>query len=253
LLHFVDVELFQAGDVQRDYRHDLSHEPKLDDIPHDMKDPRYIQAGMLPFRIEQCYRELVSSMHENRLTAPSIRQQEGKTAVYWAGYLAHYSADNTQPQHATLDYKSQSYFADKRRSPNVHAEVEYRMCDDEVNEFASLRREFWPMFVKELAEFDDPVQTKDLWRASVEVSLKSYEALPLIGLAAMHATRQGGTPDHPQGAAGAFDTEDFFHFKGPYMGREMSVMEMKAIQTAWAVKRIETVWRQAWEEANPAH
>jgi hypothetical protein len=29
----------------------------------------------------------------------------------------------------------------------------------------------------------------------------------------------------------------------------MSVMEMKALQTAWAVKRIERTLRQAWDEA----
>jgi hypothetical protein len=34
------------------------------------------------------------------------------------------------------------------------------------------------------------------------------------------------------------------------MGREMSVMEMKAIQTAWAVKRIQKVYRMAWDEAS---
>ena len=34
-----------------------------------------------------------------------------------------YAQDNTQPHHATADYKSESYFADKRRPPNVHSEM----------------------------------------------------------------------------------------------------------------------------------
>ncbi|HEY7090532.1 MAG TPA: hypothetical protein VH518_20710, partial [Tepidisphaeraceae bacterium] len=182
--------------------------------------------------------------------APDASSQEGKTATYWAGYLAHYLADNTQPQHATIDYKSQTYFADKRKAPNVHSEVEYRMCDDANNDFMALRQEYWPLFVKYLDEFKDPVESKDPWESSVQTSLKSYEALPMIGLAAMQAAKQGGTPEHPEGeAAATFDTEAFFHFKGQYMGREMTVTEMKAIQTAWAVIRIQRFYRQAWDQA----
>src|SRR5450432_1748283 len=249
LLHFFDLEIFVEGDTKRQYKHDLSAKPKLTDFPHDMKDPRYIQSGMLPLRIEYCYHQLVQCIRDAKLTAPDIEQQEGKTAIYWAGYIAHYLGDNTQPQHATIDYKSQTYFANKRKAPNVHAEVEYKMCDDDKDDHMSLRQEYWPMFVKDVDDFNDPVTSKDLFQSSVAVSLQSYDALPMIGLAAMKAAGQGGTPDHPQGdLPGGFDTEVFFHFRGQYMGREMTVMEMKAIQTAWAVQRIQKVLRQAWDE-----
>ena len=60
-------------------------------------------------------------------------------AAKWAGYLAHYLEDNTQPQHATEDYKSRSYFADKRNSPNVHWDVEGRLMDDEEADYPQLR------------------------------------------------------------------------------------------------------------------
>src|SRR5437764_1692767 len=107
---------------------------------------------------------------------------------------------------------SQTYSADKRKAPNVHGEVEYKMCDEQANDYPSLRQEYWPLFLKQLDEFQDPVQTKDLWQATLEVSLRSYDALPMIGLAAMHAAKQAGTPDHPTGEASpTFDTEDFFH------------------------------------------
>jgi hypothetical protein len=33
------------------------------------------------------------------------------------------------------------------------------------------------------------------------------------------------------------------------MGREMTVLEMKAYQQAWAVRRVEKIWRQAWDES----
>jgi hypothetical protein len=68
--------------------------------------------------------------------------------------------------------------------------------------------------------------------------MQSYDALPLIGRAAAQA-----------GTKTPFDTEAFFRFRGQFMGREMSVLEMKAIQTAWAVRRIQTTWRRAWDEA----
>jgi hypothetical protein len=206
---------------------------------------------MLPFRVRECYGNLVASLKANRLADEPGKYPRDEHAVKWAGYLAHYAADNTQPQHATADYKSAAYFSDKRKAPNVHAEMEYRMCDDEHEDFADLRGEFWPLFLAALENEQDPAtDDKDLFRATVQVSLASYDALPLIGQAAMAAARQGGTPERPAGAAEPFDTRAFFRFKGNYRGREMTVMEMKAIQSAWAVKRIEKLWVMAWEEAH---
>ena len=40
---------------------------RLDHFPHDMGDERYRRAGMLPFRVEQCYGELVKILREKRL------------------------------------------------------------------------------------------------------------------------------------------------------------------------------------------
>jgi hypothetical protein len=205
---------------------------------------------MLPHRIEYCYGKLVESIRAGRLHAPTAAEQEGKTATYWAGYLVHYLADNTQPHHATLDYKSQSYFANRRRAPNVHSEMEYRILDDEKEGFPQLRKEYWTLLEIQLADRSDPITTADTFRASLEVSDISYDALPLIGLAAMHAAGQRGTPDDPQGdIAGKFDTEAFMRFRGTFRGQEMTVMEMKAKQTAWAVTRIEKTLRQAWKDA----
>ncbi|HWP40548.1 MAG TPA: hypothetical protein VNL70_06440 [Tepidisphaeraceae bacterium] len=252
MLHFIDLELLWPDQSRRRYRHDLSNKPLLQDIPRNIDDPRLVQAGMLPHRVEQCYRELVAAIRAGRLHAPAADlQQKYQTATYWAGYLSHYLADNTQPHHATVDYKSQSYFANPAKAPNIHAEMEYRMCDDEHEPFTDLRQEYWQMLLRQLREFEDPIQTEDPFQATVEVSLRSYDALPLIGLAAMSAAGQAGTPDHPTGQiSGTFDTRAFFRFTGPYMGRQMSVLEMKAIQSAWAVKRIQRVLRQAWVEAH---
>ena len=252
LLHYIDLELFLTGDAKREYRHGLSGKPKIDDVPRDVKDPRYAQAGMLPFRVEDCYKKLVEQIKTGRLTD---RNGQGggrdEHAAKWAGYLAHYLEDNTQPQHATIDYKSAAYFAEKRKAPNVHAQVEYIMADDEFDDHLALREEYWPLLVKQIDAVEDPVKTDDLFRATLEVALASYDALPLIGTAAMAAAKQAGTPEKPEGpASDKFDTETFFRHRGTFMGREMSVMEMKAYQQAWAVKRVQRVWRRAWDEAH---
>jgi hypothetical protein len=249
LLHYVDLEFFVADETKRSYAHDLSGKPKSTDVPDDPKDPRWARAGMLPFRVRECYGEMVKAIRAGRPADEPGQYPRDEHAVKWAGYLAHYAADNTQPQHATVDYKSSAYFADKRKAPNVHAEMEYRMCDDAAEDYADLRAEFWPQFEKALGEMKDPVETTDVFRGTVEVSCASYEALPLIGLAAMAASKQAGTPEKPQGPAEAFDTRVFFRFKGPYRGGQSTVMEMKARQAAWAVLRIERLWLQAWAEA----
>ncbi len=250
-LHYIDLEVFVTGSQKREYKHDLSGKPKLADIPRDMTDPRWKQAGMLPFRVVDCYQNLVAEIRGNRLNDAPGQYPKDDHAAHWAGFLAHYLEDNTQPQHATIDYKSAVYFANKRKAPNVHAQVEYDLADDEFDDHTALRKEFWPLFAKDLSDVKDPIETKDLWQATCEVSLASYDALPMIGVAAMAAARQGGTPEHPEGdIAGKFDTEIFYHSKGQYMGRTTTVLEMKAYQHAWAEKRVEKILRRAWDEAH---
>lgn len=254
-LHFTDLEFFMPDPADRNYKDDLSHKPKLSDFPRDPKDARWKQAGMLPFRVEDTYGRLVAALRAGRLVDTDGQYPHDEHAAKWAGYLAHYLEDNTQPQHATIDYKSRTYFSKAAglRTPNVHWDVEGRLLDDEANDYMTLREEFWPLFVKALDEVKDPVETQDVWTATLEVMLKSYEALPLIGRAAMAGYHVGGTPEAPEGhAADTLDVDAFFHFKGSYGGREMTVLEMKAHQTAWAVKRVERVWRQAWEQSQQA-
>ena len=250
-LHYIDLELFVTGSQKREYKHDLSGKPKLQDIPRDMKDPRWIQAGMLPFRVVDCYNKLVTQLRAHHYNDKLGQYPKDEHSAHWAGFLAHYCEDNTQPQHATIDYKSSAYFANKRKAPNVHAQVEYELADDADDDHMTLRQEYWPAFVKALGDVNDTTDLADLWKATCETSLASYDALPMIGVAAMAATKQGGTPDHPQGDTGQkFSTETFYHAKGTYMGREMTVLEMKAYQQAWAVKRVQRVLLKAWDDAH---
>ena len=244
LLHFVDLELFMPDESQRRYRPDLSSKPKLSDLPRDHTDPRYARAGMLPFRVEQCQRELARAIREDRLNDKPAQFPRDDHAARWAGFLAHYVQDNTQPHHATEDYRSASYFgANPRGAPNVHADMEYRLIDDEFEDYPALRAELWDLLIEQLEAFEDPVQVTDPFVGTIEVALHSYDALPLIGQAAVAA--YGGTPDRP----GKFDPEAFYHFKGKVGDSEFTILDLKARQLAWAVRRTERAWLGAWEMA----
>ena len=244
-LHFIDIELFNPDPARRKYLPDLSSRPALADFPRDINDDRYKQAGMLPFRVEDCFKHLVKSVRENHLLDAPGQYPRDEHATKWAGYLAHYVQDNTQPHHATLDYKSFSYFPNPRTAPNIHNQMEYIMVDDDKDDYMSLREEFWPALINALRDFHDPVQTADPWQSTLEVALKSYGALPLIGQAAAAATKPADSPTKPQ----LIDTPAFFHFKGIYLDRNTTVLEMKAHQQAWAIRRTQNLWRQAWDQA----
>ena len=246
-LHYIDVELFMRDEAAQKYAGDLSHKPALKDFPRDMADPRYKKAGMLPFAVEHSYRELVRCFRSKRLEDEPGRFPRDDHAMKWAGYLAHYLQDNTQPHHATEDYQSRSYFPairDPKKSPNVHGDIEYRMVDDEHNDYPDLREEFCSLFVEALEGVDDPGDSPDLWTSTLQVSLYSYDALPLIGKAAVAAYPRAG-----DAGGGQWNADVFFHFKGDCRGKQMTVLEMKAYQQAQAVRRTESIWLRAWNEA----
>lgn len=247
-LHFIDVEFFNPDAAKQTYADDLSAKPKLADFPKDRNDERYKRAGMLPFAVEYAYGQMTRAIKEGRLEdRPGLRPRDDH-AARWAGVLAHYLEDNTQPHHATEDYQSKSYFRpatrDPRRAPNVHSDVEYKLVDDDFNDYLDLRQQQWNLLLKALDEVQDPTDVRDPWGSTLAVSLASYDALPMIGRAAVAAYPEAG-----QSGAGPWKPEVFFHYKGQYQGREMTVMEMKARQQAWAVKRVARMWRAAWDEA----
>ncbi|HRK31158.1 MAG TPA: hypothetical protein PLD59_08775 [Tepidisphaeraceae bacterium] len=243
LMHFIELELFVAGNKQRKFAANLSAKPLLEDIRRDWRDERYIQAGYLPFAVETSYQRLVLAIRENRLEpADGVGGRDDDSAMRWAGYLAHYLQDNTQPHHSTVDFKSRSYFNDRRDAPDIHKELEWRMVDDERESFPELRSAYWDVLASALREFEDPISQTDPWLASVEVSFISYDCLPLIGEAAVAAATRN--PDRTW----HFDTARFFHHTGEVGGVKMSVLQMKARQQAWAVKRTQAMWLAAWRE-----
>ena len=262
-MHFVDAELFLPPGEANQYRPDLSGKPPVDAFPRDPADPRYAQAGLLPFRAQQSYDNLVAAIRAGRLADdgpyPDV-PSDSQTAERWAGYLAHYAADNSQPHHATVDYKSATYFDNRRDAPNVHSEVEYRMLDDKDEPFDDLRVELWPKLVAALADVQDPSTTDDVFTSTLEVMLHSYDALPLIGESAVAAVESAKREASTRPAAleevgrrpnvsDPFDTRAFFRHAGTVRGEPMTMLDVKAEQSALAVVRIEKLLRQAWREA----
>jgi len=247
-LHYIDVEYFMPEAAARKYAPDLSHKPALKDFPRDASDTRYQKAGMLPYAVERAYGELVRCLRANRLDDKDGKFPRDDHATKWAGYLAHYLQDNTQPHHASEDYQSRSYFSsmkDAKKTPNVHGDVEFRLVDDEQNDYAELREEFAGLFVEAMQDVEDPGKAADLWTQTLQVALYSYDALPLIGKAAV-----AGYPNAGEAGPGQFNAVAFFHFKGDCMGKQLTVLEMKARQQALAVKRTQTIWLRAWNEAH---
>src|SRR5687767_13339254 len=151
-LHFIDLEYYNADESKRAYADDLSNKPKLSDIPRDVTHERHKRAGMLPFRVEQCYSKLVEQIKAGRLKDKPGQFPRDEHAMKWAGLLAHYVEDNTQPQHATIDYQSETYFKNKRKAPKVHADMEYRLVDDERADYPAIRERMWEQFIKALDE-----------------------------------------------------------------------------------------------------
>ena len=222
--------------------------PKFEDIKRDPADPRLGEAGALPYRVAHSYQELVKAFREKRMTDKPGQFPRDEHAVKWAGYAAHYVQDNTQPHHSTWDYKSRAFFPQGVRAPDVHALVEYKPVDDEMNDYPELRAAYWPLFEKALKEVKDLSTSTDPWEASVQTSLISYDSVPLIGEAAVAAWDKDAKPDSPQDD-GRIDIVRFYNHRGQVNGREMSVLELKAHQQAWAVRRTQTIWLAAWKEA----
>lgn len=262
-MHFIDLELLMPGDGVKQYKHDLSNKPKLEEVPRDWRDPRLVQAGYLPWRVEQIYAELVKAFRENRMMPRDEHDRDN--ALVLAGYLTHYLADNTQPQHATIDFRSRAYFAIPQRAPDVHGMLEYGMVDWEGRPYPELREELWNELMAELAcadrqrELDAMLGERgriDPWTSTALVSFHSYDALRLIGEAAQAAVGQkvkDGDPSQPMDApargADQFDMEVFFRQRGTVNGCDTSLLEVKARQLSLAVLRIEAMLRQAWAEA----
>ncbi len=254
-MHFLDLEYLNTEKSKRVYKDDLSSLGDVKTFPRDFKDERYKESGLLPFSLQRSYDKLVECFKSGKLQPDANDPSNEDNALRWAGFLSHYAEDNLQPLHSTQDYKCASYFADRRKAPNVHAQIEYSMNDLEPGkapQFPELRTQFWELLMHELKTVKSPITvSNDPWLETLLVCEYSYKQIPLIGRAAMFAASQKGTPDKPEGPAGEFDTVKFFQF-AEANSPEKTVMKMKAHQQAIAVVRVAELLRRAWDESHPA-
>jgi len=255
-MHYCDLELFSSVGA---YKDDLSGKPQT--LPHDPQDPRYGRAGYAPLRIADVYGKLVAAF------GPGPHPADDAAALQWAGYLAHYVEDSTQPQHATVDFRSLSYLAG--HNPAVHAvthavaggatvveyrvtrgmkidphgDLEYQLFENAAPPRQALRQQYWQMLQEQLdaptAPATEPATAFDPFAFAQATFFDSYDCLPLVGRAA-----QAGHATEP------FDIAAFFGARGTVRGQEMSTLEMLSRQNAKAVLAVEKIYRQAWAQAH---
>lgn len=219
--------------------------PSITDVPRALTDTRLRDAGMLPHRVQQCYDQLVSHLRDGKLNDRPGQYPRDEHAAKWAGLLAHYAQDNTQPHHSTVDYKSRSYFPPELSNPpDVHALFEYGLGDGEHDDLMHLREQFWNHFASALDTVEDPARSTDPFESTIEISLYSYDALPLIGESAAAALNPTGPRD------ARLDPTRFYNGTGTFVGKEMTVLQLKAHQMALATVRTKKLWLAAWHAAH---
>ncbi len=254
-MHNLGAESFNGGDHQ--YHDDGSGKPDfLTAIPFDARDPRYRRGGFVPLRAQECYAKLVNA----------IRANDGPGTMRWAGYLAHYFQDSTQPHHATVDTKSIAYLAGQvpgvpaaasrpangaiaaARLPkgmNPHTDMEYTLFGSAAEPLATYRRVYWDQLQSALATPNPlsavhpvPAGADGVFRLDLMVLSDSYDALPLVGRAAAAAYRTG-----------TFDAAAFYGHAGVVDGHETTVAKLMGDRNAAAVRQVELLYRAAWAEA----
>jgi hypothetical protein len=120
--HYLDLEI-------------ISPQPKPSDIPrtrldaarlYTMKGIPYASGGFLPWRIEETFWALANAMRCDVASVP-----------FWAGLIAHYAADATQPLHATVRYDGLPDPANpgQKLFKGIHLDYEVTFLEDEGFEF----------------------------------------------------------------------------------------------------------------------
>jgi hypothetical protein len=246
-LHYLDLEQLHLRPERRLFSPTLAHKPTFAEVPRAVHDPRYARAGMLPFRAEQCYQNLIDALVEGRLQEPP-QPPFHQHAAKWAGYLAHYLADGWEPPHATVDYRFNWVFpGDAVAQAAVIEAFGVRLCDNPAEQPTGLRQQYWQSLQAARQELRGrggdrggglPIQSKDTWEASVEALRYSYDFLPHIGAAARAAY---------QPPAQTIDLATFYDHRDPKSGR--TLLEARASLQAMAILQIRQQWQRAWEDA----
>lgn len=265
-MHFTDMEWLSKEPV---FKKDLSNKPDLGAIPKDPKNAGWQEAGFVPFRVEESYKNLVSEFKKG---GGDFKNDD---ALHWTGYLAHYIEDAHQPLHATIDYRalsfldgkvstvhavrtklsnggeSVSYRVDRNAPINPHGDIEFQLFVNTNEPRKTLRQEFWKELTSRIDEkakdaAHQPVAIAGLGAAydgytlTLQILSDSYDYLPAIGKAA-----ESGY------SSGEFNPQSFFTSTDTVKGRQLDTIQLIADRNASAVLQVEAAFRHAWADAHP--
>ena len=133
-------------------------------ISRDMKDHRYVQAGMLPFRVEDCYKKLVDQLRAGRLTDASPASTRDEHAGNGRGTWHTILRTTRSPSTRRSTTRVHVFRGKGRKAPNVHAQVEYIMADDDNDDHMASARSIGRSWSKPWTRVEDPIKTDDLCR-----------------------------------------------------------------------------------------
>ncbi len=237
-LHYLDLELFHPDPERRGYAPDGSNRPRPADLPRDWHDGRYAKAGLLPFRVEQVYANLVRSL------AAGTSAEE---AWLWMGFLSHYASDTFQPFHSTVNYDGLqcpvNLAREKEARYNLHFEFEDRIFSDESPEIRALLPEFWKQYRDTLGDTltagaTRPAARLDPYASTLEALFDGYELLPVLCRAGADALK-----------GPAFDRRAWFAHAEDLDGHRLSVARLQGQRMALATLAVRNLLRQAWDDA----
>jgi hypothetical protein len=163
-------------------------------------------GGLLPWRIEEIYGDLVNA----------FATKSPKTA-YFAGLLAHYAADSTQPLHATKDYNGRTDPATGERAlRGIHGDYEITFIEDSGLEFRK----------SSLAMAQPPSRIADVFAAAVDMAFDSLNHVDRI-----------------------YEVAGRYNGEGRYADWDREMGEMTRDRLAKADTFTASLWLSAWLEA----
>src|SRR5262249_41575779 len=138
-MHYLNSEVFNADPAKQKFSPDGANKISISDLPSDPHDPRYKKAGFITFRVEQCYKNLVTSL---------TRGDSEEEVFLWLGFLSHYIGDSYQPYHSTIDYEGLDCPCNKklRRPHHFHFDMEGLLFKNTQPGAAALKEKFWRFF-----------------------------------------------------------------------------------------------------------
>lgn len=200
--HYIDLEV-------------IANPPTPSDIPSTRLDAarlytarglRYSNGGFLPWRIQELYWALANAMKTDPESVP-----------FWAGVLAHYAADATQPLHTTIHFDGWvNGSSGPKELQGIHLDYELSFVEDQGFDFRN----------SALAMAAPPAVIPDIHQATAQLVCESWGYVTQI----YDVARRHRGPD-----------------KYPAWERELGAMTRARL--ARAATFVASLWLTAWHEA----